>query len=81
MSLQTLNKLYKYLHNHVSYGHVMCRSVDFTHMTLLNVLATPEKNIKIYAKIKKLCNFNHTLIERNFYRNKIAISLDLIKIY
>ena len=67
-------------------------------MTLLNVLATPEKIIKICAKIKKkLCNFNLTLIERkhknesfscirykffsNFYRIKIAISLDLIKIY
>ena len=32
-------------------------------MTLLNVLATPEKIIKIYAK-KKLYNFNDTLIER-----------------
>ena len=63
-------------------------------MTLLNVLRTTERNIKIYAKIKKLCNFNHTLIERK-YKNlsfscvrynflfyfKIAISLDLIKIY
>ena len=64
-------------------------------MTLLKVLATPEKIIKIYAKI---CNFNHTLIERkhkngsffpvygkqnfsHFYCIKIAISLDLLKIY
>ena len=66
-------------------------------MTLLNVLATPEQIIKIYSHKKKLCNFNHTLIERkhknenlfpvyeiqnsNFYRVKIAVSLDLIKIY
>ena len=37
---------------------------DCIFMTLLNVLATPENIIKIYAKIKKLCHFNHTLIER-----------------
>ena len=33
-------------------------------MTLLNVIATHRTIIKIYAKIKKLCNFNLTLIER-----------------
>ena len=33
-------------------------------MILLNVFAITEKSSKIYAKIKKLCHFNHTLIER-----------------
>ena len=65
-------------------------------ITLLNVLATHEEMTKIYIKANMLCHFNHTFIERthknesillytiknsNVYCIKIAIYLDLIKIY
>ena len=40
-------------------------------MTQLNVLATPEKNIKIYIQIKKLCHFNLTFIERKHINESI----------
>ena len=45
-----------------------------TFMTLLNMHAIPEKIIKIYPKIKKLCNFNHTLIERK-HKNESLFSV------
>ena len=75
----------------------MCQCGLCIFMTILNVLTNPEQIIKIYAKIKRLCHFNHTLIKRKhknesfscirdnffkyFYCIKIAISLDVIKIY
>ena len=65
-------------------------------MTLLNVLATPEKIIKYMYKQKRYailiihvlkentklsCLYTRYTTFSNFYCFKIAISLDLIKIY
>ena len=47
-------------------------------MTLLNVLATPEKIIKIYVHITKLSHFNHTFIERKYKNESILPVYDTI---
>ena len=50
-------------------------------MTLLDVLATPEKNIIIYAQIKKLCQFNQTLIERKHKHESILPVYEIHKMF